>query len=193
MTELVMTDCSNDIHFVELAQAGDVRGFAQLHDCHWQAIYTYIFYRVNDTQTAEDLTADVFVRMVTAIDRYHDKRPTILPWLYTIARNLLTDHYRKHAKQPTLVEINESMKADIRSPEQDVTLQMGAECLKKALQHLTEEQQQVVIGKFIEGRSNHEVASLTGRTEGAVKSLQHRALAALRRVIEKAGCYEPRF
>lgn len=191
MTELVMTDCLNDVQFVELAQAGDVRGFAQLHDCHWQAIYTFIFYRVNDTQTAEDLTSDVFVRMVTAIDRYREKRDTILPWLYTIARNMITDHYRKNANQPTLVEVKESMAAEGSSPEQDVSLQLGTDCLKKALRHLTDEQQQVVIGKFIEGRSNREIASLTDRTEGAVKSLQHRALAALRRVIEKAGCYEP--
>jgi len=191
MTELVVDDCLNDVQFVEQAQTGDVRGFARLHDCHWQAIYTYMFYRVNDIHIAEDLAADVFVRMVSRIDHYRIKRPTILPWLYTIARNLLTDHYRKNAHQPTLVEIKESMAAESSSPEQDVSLQFNAECLKKALQHLTEEQQQVVIGKFIEGRSNREIASLTERTEGAVKSLQHRALAALRRIIEKAGCYEP--
>ncbi|MEE4194747.1 MAG: sigma-70 family RNA polymerase sigma factor [Anaerolineae bacterium] len=191
MTETIKTaDCINDVEFVKMAQAGNVRGFAHLHGCHWQAIYTYFFYRVNDTQTAEDLASEVFVRLVTAIDSYCEKRATILPWLYTIARNLLTDHYRKNSGQPELVEVEESILSTFASPEQDINQQMDTDCLKKAMRTLTEEQQQVIIGKFIEGRSNREVATLIQRTEGAVKSLQHRALAALRRVIEKAGCYE---
>lgn len=185
-----MYDDHEDSQLVELAQNGDVLAVAALHDRHWQAIFTYMFYRVSDRVSAEDLTADVFVRMVEALDRYQQRHKTILPWLYTIARNLVTDHYRRNDREPTLISLDERRLTDYSNPAEIVSNKFDAECLKKALQHLTEIQRQVIIGKFVEGRSNQEVAELTERSEGAIKSLQHRALAALRRAIEKDDCYE---
>lgn len=181
----------DESQLITRAQTGDAQALADLHDRHWQAIFNYIFFRVSDAAAAEDLTADVFVRMVTAIERYQNHRETILPWLYTIARNLVTDYYRKNNSNPTFVPLAEDVAASRGNPEVVVNRHLGIECLKLALKHLTEIQHQVVVGKFIEGRSNREIADLTGRTEGAVKSIQHRALAALRRAIEKEKCLEP--
>lgn len=185
-----MTKSHNDSELINRAQSGDANALAILHDRHWQAVFTYIYFRVSDQLTAEDLTADVFVRMVSAIDRYQDRGKTILPWLYTVARNLIADHYRKIDKQPSFLPLKENMVTAQENPENLLSRQLGVDCLKQALHYLTAIQQQVIIGKFIEGRSNREVAELTDRTEGAIKSLQHRALAALRRAIEKEGCYE---
>lgn len=185
-----MYDNHRDTQLVELAQNGDTHALAALHDRHWQAIFTYVYYRVIDRSMAEDLTSDVFVRMVEAIDRYQDRGKTILPWLYTIARNIIIDHYRRNGKEPSVISLEESLVTDHGNPEETVNARFDTDCLKKAIKHLTERQSQVIIGKFIEGRSNREVAELIDRSEGAVKSLQHRALAALRRVIEKEECYE---
>ena len=184
--------CESDERFVRQAQQGDVRGFSALHDCHYQAVYNYVYFRVSEQAVAEDITAEVFTRMVKRLDRYRRKKKTILPWLYTIARNLVTDHYRKEARTPEQVPIEDlSIPANVKTPEHHIAALMSMDCLKQALKKLTEIQQQVIIGKFIEDRTNEEVAALTKRTTGAIKSLQHRALASLRRYIEQAGCYEP--
>ena len=188
------THCESDDQFVKQAQQGDVRGFAALHDCHYEAVYNYVYFRVSEQAVVEDITAEVFTRMVKRLDRYRRKKKTILPWLYTIARNLIIDHYRKEDRTPEQVPIEDlSIPAEEKIPEQHLSTMNNKDCLKNALQKLTEIQQQVIIGKFIEDRSNEEVAALTNRTIGAIKSLQHRALASLRRYIEQAGCYEAEF
>ena len=178
-----------DADLVRGAQAGDRAAFAALYDRHYQAIYTYMYYRVDDRDTAVELAAQVFVRMVEKIKSYKSRGRPFLAWLYTIAHNLLVDHYRKH-KNVTLMPMDEQLAAESGRPEALADRSLAEDCLKKALGQLTEAQRQVIIGKFIEDRSNAEVATILHKTEGAIKSLQHRALAALRRAIEKEGCYE---
>jgi RNA polymerase sigma-70 factor (ECF subfamily) len=187
-----MNKSQNDFMFVKQAKAGDVRGFASLHDLYYQPVFTFVYYRVENRQAAEDITSEVFVAMVKRINQYKDKKGTMLPWLYTIARNLVIDHYRKNGNTPEEVSI-EDMEIPVagRSPESMVSRQGESDCLEMAIRRLTDEQQEIIVGKFIEDRSNDELAQLTHRTEGAVKSLQHRALASLRRELEKADCYEP--
>lgn len=181
----------DDAQVVQRAQAGDRQAFGLLHDRYHQAIYTYFFYRVNDVSTAEDLTAEVFVKMVEKIDKYRPKGKPVLAWLYTIARNLLTDHYRKEARTPEMLALDERLVSRSDNPAQEAERGLDEACLRAALRHLTEKQRLVIIGKFIEKRSNIEMAEILKCKEGAIKSLQHRALAALRRAIEKEGCYEP--
>jgi RNA polymerase sigma-70 factor (ECF subfamily) len=186
-----MPENRDDVQLINSAQSGDVQALAKLHDRYWQTIFTHVFFRVGDQVTAEDLTAEVFVRMIDNIERYQVRSMTILPWLYTIARNLIADHYRGIDKKPAPLHLEDNMVADSGNPDIMISQQLTSECLQKALHHLTDIQAQVIIAKFVEGRSNSEIAHLLGRTEGAIKSLQHRALASLRRAIEKEGCYEP--
>ena len=164
--------------------------FIQAYQEHRAAIFRYIFYRVGNQQTADDLTADVFERLVS---RYrHDIRDTgrILPWLYAVARNLVIDHGRRAGKVKWQ-ELPEDAAADERSsPVHQTNTQLTNECLGAALEYLTEDQKQVVLLKFMERRSNREIGDLLGKTEGAVKGLQFRAMASLRRAIEKDRCYE---
>ncbi len=174
---------------VRRAQRGEREAFAALYDLHYQAIFNYFYYRLGDQERAEDLTADLFVRMVEKIDRYRDRGRPFLAWLYTIARNLLTDYYRRQKGQE--VPIDDLPLSDGKSPVAEVEHRLAVDCLRLALQHLTTEQQEVIIHRFLEKESISRVAELLGKTEGAIKALQHRALAALRRAIEKEGCYEP--
>mgnify|MGYP002640062440 FL=1 len=164
--------------------------FTEIYQEYRSLIFKYVFYRVGDRHLADDLTSDVFVRMVDKYDhKLREGRP-IAPWLYTIARNLIIDHQRRaglvgwqplHENLPTTGN---------KAPEKQLEKGLTHECLAKALKELTEDQQKVVLLKFIERRSNQEVGKLLGKPEGSIKSLQHRALASLRRVLEKESCYE---
>jgi RNA polymerase sigma-70 factor (ECF subfamily) len=175
---------------VTLAKQGEAAAFEQIYDQHRQLIFNYIFFRVGDSELAEDLTSDVFVRMVDKIDTYTQNGRPFAAWLYTIARNLVIDHHRRD-NQLTWVPLDERLiEAKENNPAKAADRSLLQDCLIKALQHLTEEQRQVILLKFVERRSNAEVGSLLGKTEGSIKSLQHRALVALKRVLDKELCYE---
>ena len=177
-----------EAELIRQAQSGNQTAFAQLYDRHHTAVFTYLYYRLPEQAAAEELTAQVFVRMVEKINSFYPQDKPLLAWLYTIARHLLADYYRREKKVVQL-PLDDNLQADL-DPFKTVTRHLQADCLKKAISQLTDEQKQVIISKFIENRSNLAIANLLGKTEGAVKSLQHRALAALRRVMEQEGCHE---
>jgi RNA polymerase sigma-70 factor (ECF subfamily) len=177
---------------IQLAQQGDAEACAVLYDRHYDAVYRYCYYRVSDVDLAQDLASEVFVRMVDKLDAFTARGRPLLAWLYTIARNLVADMYRQRGKV-THLALDEASKLSIDGREglaRDVDRRLQADCLAAALGHLTEEQRQVILLKFMEDLSNGQVAHLLDKTEGAVKSLQHRALRALRRALEKERCYE---
>jgi RNA polymerase sigma-70 factor (ECF subfamily) len=186
---MLRNDAPGESHLIRQAQAGDRSAFAALYDRHQPDVYSYLYYRVSDQSIAEELTAEVFCRMVEKIEHFQHRGKPILAWLYTIARNLLADHYRQ-ARRANL-PLTERLAAREGNPAQAAEKQLTADCLRLALHRLTQEQREVIIGKFVQGRSNAEVGAILGKSEGAIKSLQHRALAALRRAIDKEGCYEP--
>ncbi len=178
--------CQGDADLVRRAQAGDESALAAIYQACQGPVYRYIYYRVGDAALAEELTADVFVRMVDRIHAYREQGRPILAWLYTIARNLVADHLRR-AGRAAAVPLDEALPAGedlqpARVAERNET-QAG---LRAALNRLTETQRQVILLKFMEARSNAEVAAILGKDEGAVKSLQHRALASLRRYLKSA-------
>ena len=177
---------NDEAQLIQRAQRGDPAAFTEIYDRHQPAVYRYIYYRVSDIATAEDLTSDVFVRLVEKIDRFTYRGRPLLAWLYTIARNLVTDHHRRIG-QATMLPLDEQLVAETDDLEQAAERGLAQRRLAAALPHLTEDQRQVIILKFIEGQSNAEVARILGRPVGAVKSLQHRALAALRRILERNG------
>ncbi len=175
---------------IRRAQQGDREAFAELYDLHYPAIFNYFFYRVGDQALAEDLTADLFVRMVEKIGRYRERGRPFLAWLYTIARNLLMDYYRRRPREDTEL-VDDRMLSNGRTLNAEIEHRLSLDCLSMALQSLTEDQRQVIILRFLERRSIAEVASILKKTAGAVKALQHRALGALKRAMEREGCYEP--
>jgi RNA polymerase sigma-70 factor (ECF subfamily) len=172
---------------IRRAKNGDPGAFAELYDCHQPAIFRYITYRVGSEATAEDLTSEVFVRLVENIDGFTYRGRPLLAWLYTIARNVVNDHHRR-AGRAQLVDLDEGIEAEVENPEQAATRALDRRRLADALCELTEDQCQVIILRFLDGLDNQTVAQITNKSYGAVKALQHRGLAALRRALDsRAG------
>lgn len=179
---LDFSDPSLPRSLVKLAQSGDSEAFAMLYDGYMEKIYRYIYFRVTDEQTAEDLTAHVFCKAWENLKRY---KPTGAPfgaWLYTIARNAVIDHYRTRKETVSLEDIT-SLASDGPAPDEQTELKFEVESLNEALQVLTDEQQQVLLLKFIAGMSTDEIADQLGKRAGAIRALQMRGLQALSRVL----------
>lgn len=178
----------NDIlaGLVKRAKNGDVESFGTIYDLCLDDIYRYVFYRVGARQDAEDVTEDVFIRAFRGLDRYEIREVPFAAWLFRIAHNTVADHYRR---QGARLDTTGDMTAvpEPADPEAHAALGAGlaAEDLAALIGRLTAEQQQVIILRFIEGLKIDEVASITGRTAEAIKALQHRALAALRKTMEQ--------
>ncbi len=184
----------DEAQLVKQAQAGEKSAFVALYQQNYPSVYTYIYYRVGEQMTAEDLTAEVFVRLVDKIHTFKPGKKPILAWLYTIAGNLVTDHHRRNGRATWLplsaLPSKTEAHSNGHSPAQTIQKKQAHHRLFAAMGQLTEDQRQVVLLKFVERRSNLETAAILGKTEGAVKALQHRALATLRRTLEKDEQYE---
>ena len=157
------------------AKNGDRDALGRLYDTHQPRIYRYIAYRVNDAALAEDLTAEVFVMMVRKLNTYQDRGRPLLAWLYTIARNIIHSHYRKHGK----IEFKpfaEEMVDQNQSPDQITHNKLANSKLLSFIPRLTDEQSQVIVLKFLEGMNNKEIANILGKSEGSIKALQHLSL-----------------
>ena len=174
---------SDEARLIQRAKEGDPAAFAELYDQCQPAIFRYIAYRVSDVAAVEDLTSEVFVRMVQKIDRFTYCGRPLLAWLYTIARNLVTDYHRT-AGQAVSLSLEEQPAAGVVDPEDVVERKLTQNRLVAAIARLTEDQRQVIVLKFSEGMDNETVAHTLGKSVGAVKALQHRALGALRRILE---------
>ena len=168
---------------IRRAKEYDPLAFAEIYERYYQKIYNYVYYRVSDGPVAEDICAEVFVKALEAIDSFTFRGIPFSAWLYRIAGNLVIDYYRRQPTQPDMsLDDNRSLIAD-DSPGVNLERHFSQQELRQALKGLTPDQQQVVILKFVDGLSNSEVAQILGKTEGAVKSLQHRALASLARLM----------
>lgn len=173
----------NQTQLITCAQRGDVDAIGKLYDQHQNAIFRYLWVRVGERPQAEDLTGEVFMRMLTALPNYRPTAP-FRAWLYRIARNLLIDHYRKHGQTTTVpletAEPQPTSSADLLTlAEQNLTLHQ----LQNALSQMDETQREVVTLRFLAGLSLQETAAALEKTEAAIKALQHRGLAALRQAL----------
>lgn len=186
-----MRDVCTDAEMLDLiqrAQQLDESAFERLYALYADKLYRYILARVSDVSAAEDLTTEVFLRVLQRINRFRpDPRhpvATFSGWIYRIAANLVVDHFRRRARQETVpLEDQPPQRLPSVDPEDVIAAVDRQERLSRALAQLTEDQRLVILCKFAEGMSNQETARVLGKTEGAVKSLQHRALATLQRIL----------
>jgi RNA polymerase sigma-70 factor, ECF subfamily len=176
---------------IRRAQRGESEAFAPLYREHVQAIYRYVMTRVSDTHLAEDMTGDVFARAFKGISNYQDTGKPFLAWLYTIAHARVIDHYRKVGRRPQDVEVEEHGIVSEQDVEGDVlyatALGSAKSVLAQAILTLTDEQQQVLSLRFIEGLKLEEVAVIMGKNANAIKALQHRALGSLATRLDRSG------
>jgi RNA polymerase sigma-70 factor (ECF subfamily) len=161
---------------VEAARNGDAGALATLCERLYPRIFRYLAHKVSDPRDAEDLAGEVFVRMLEAIP---GQTGNFEAWLFRIAGNALTDHYRKRAVRSDTVGLSvETAGGD--DPAAAAERKLTGERLKQGMRELTEEQKEVVILRFILGYEHGEVAEIMGRSAGAVRALQFRALSALK-------------
>ncbi len=159
----------------------DREAFGALYELYVARIYNYIYYRTGNHQDAEDLTAQVFHRALGHIDNYNERGVPFSAWLYRIAHNLVANWHRDRSRRnilPLDEFIPSSHPADV--PEAAAEDRADQEMLLKALRRLPADRQQLLILKFVDRLSNAEIGQIMDRTEGAVKSLYHRTLAALK-------------
>jgi RNA polymerase sigma-70 factor (ECF subfamily) len=172
----------SDSEVLKFAADGDNQAFGELYDRYVSRIYNYIYYRTGNQHDAEDLTARVFYRALRHITNYQDRGLPISAWLYRIAHNLVANWHRDNSrrKEIPLDDGYNVLKQSGLPPEAALERTEEQEELLQVLRRLPEERQQLIILKFVEHLPNAEIGRIMGRTEGAIKSLYHRTLIALR-------------
>lgn len=170
---------------LDQAAKGDPEALAVLYDQFSDKIYSYIYHRVGHADLAEDLTGQVFIRMLEAVRVGRAWRTSFSGWLYRIAHNLVIDYYRRRGRA-TFIDLEEAapVQSQHGDPIQAAEAVFDRQRLRAALNSLTEEQAQVITLRFLEELSIAETAEIMGKTEGAIKAQQYRAVLALRRVME---------
>ena len=168
---------------VELAQRGDAEAFGLLYERYVDTVYRYVYVRVGSQQVAEDLTSETFLRALRRMDSFSWQGRDIAAWFITIARNLITDN-AKSARFRMEVTTADMLDADTRvdaAPDTEVLERLRDERLLTAVRHLKPEQAECVVLRFLQGLTLAETALVLGKTEGAVKQLQLRAVRSLHR------------
>jgi RNA polymerase sigma-70 factor (ECF subfamily) len=160
----------------------DSRALAAIHDRYYPDLFRYLLYRTNDPHVAEDLASEVFMRLLEGL-RDGKAVQTLAGWLFGVASHLAADHFRRSARRPQ-VELSEALEASGTGPELAAEEGQRLDAVRRALAGLTEEQQQVLALRFGNGWSIEQAAATMRKSANAIKQLQFRAIAALRRHLE---------
>jgi len=181
-------ELNTEWELVRRAQSFDNEAIHKLYEKYFPKIYNYAFMQMGDVQAAEDLASDVMLKMIESINKYTFRGLPFGAWVFRIARNRLIDLHRRRKRRGE-VDLSETLSTALANPQALAERALERGQLQIALKHLTEEQRQVIVLKFIEGFDNRSIGRIIGRSEGAIKSLQHRALGALRRVLHPEDRY----
>ncbi len=180
----------DDKALVALAKA-DKAAFGELYERYLPKIYNYVYYRTGNVQDAEDLTAKVFFRALSHISKYVEKGVPFQAWLYRIAHNLVANWHRDQGRRK-IIALDDYVAHSLKSEAPDRLAEELEEQsqLLAAVRNLPDDRQQLLLLKFVEQMSNAEIGAIMGRTEGAIKSLYHRTLLALREAMNQAQARE---
>src|SRR5712691_13169582 len=170
---------------VERGQQGDRGALEELYLIHFDRIYSYLHVTVGNRHDAEDLTTQTFLKMLESIGKFRWGPAPFSAWLFRIAHNLAMDHFRASRRWQPEEEVPEPEPDESTSAEAGAFDSIGRKSMLELIEDLSPEQQQVLTLKFVFNFSNAEAATILGKTEGAIKSLQHRALVSLQKQLEK--------
>jgi RNA polymerase sigma-70 factor (ECF subfamily) len=175
----------DEAQIVEQAKR-DPEAFGYLYDLYFNKIYAYIYRKTGDRLTAEDLTADTFMKALSHIQRYTYTGQPFVAWLYRIAANVVTDHFR--TKRPT-TSLDEGLQLEAGGigPEGAALRCDDQQAVARAIQTLSPDQQDVILLRFSGELKLKEIAAIVGKTEGAVKALMFRALGGLKGKLMESG------
>ncbi len=181
-------DAPDERQLIERARRLEDEAWRIIFEQNYRRLFAMIYYRVGDADVAEELVSQVFEQAVKHIGRFDDRGVALAAWLSRIARNLVIDyHRRRKSRPPAPLELNETWASRDPDPARQTLHSESARFLALALDRLTPEQRDVILLRFIGQLSAPEVGASLGKTAGAVKALQHRALASLRRELEALG------
>ena len=171
-----MTD---DIHVLAQVKQLNPEALGALHAEFYEPVVRYIQFKVGDERVVEDLSSEVFVRVVEAVRRGNTWRDSPRGWIMGIARHVVADHYRRREKSVEVALSEDITATEENDPVWQTMLSERKQVLLRAMALLTEEQHDIVSMRFIKGISIADIATATGKTPGAVRALQHRALQTL--------------
>ena len=182
----------NDIALlVKQAQAGGAAAFSALYEQYYDSIFRYVSFRTGSPADAEDITAEVFVRMIESIHRFKWKGYPFSSWLFRIAHNLVVDFYRRNGRRQTVPLENAPPLLEAATFDADarMDLELTMDDVRKAMESLTDLQREAITLRFAAGLSVAETAKAMGKKDNAVKALQHAGLKKLRRTLcSEAEC-----
>jgi len=186
MIILVLPDIADEDELLSRARRHDTDALREIYTSYYPPVYQFLRMRIDDPATAEDLAADVFLRLVSALRQRKGPHHSLRGWLFRVARNVLYDHYQTE-KQFTETMLDEWLPIPTDDePEAQFMQAMNIETTRQALRQLTTDQQEVLILRFGQMLSLQETADIMNKQINAVKQLQLRALNALRRVLLEA-------
>src|SRR5262249_54904491 len=170
---------------VDRAQKGDRAALEELYLIHFDRIYSYLHVSVGNRHDAEDLTTQTFLKMLESIGRFRWQSAPFSAWPFRIAHNLAMDHFRANKRWQPEEEVPEPEPDEVTSAETGALESIGRKSMLELIEDLSPEQQQVLTLKFVFNFANAEAGTILGKTEGAIKSLQHRALVSLQKQLER--------
>jgi len=170
---------------IKESRSGEAGSFGKLYDIYQPQIYRFIFLKVSRKEEAEDLTHQVFLSAWQNIKKYQIRKFPFSSWLYRIAKNKVIDFYRTSKNNISIELVNESEFKNLPSPEMKTENSLEIKKVKKAMSFMNQEQQDVIIMRFVEDMPTKEVANILGKSEGAIKLIQHRALNKLKKILEE--------
>src|SRR5438067_7581231 len=170
---------------VERGKQGNREALEELYLIYFDRIYSYLHMSVGNRHDAEDLTTQTFLKMLESIGKFRFQAAPFSAWLFRIAHNLAMDHFRAARRWQPEEDVPERQGSEEASAEEEALQSIGRKSMLELIEGLSHEQQQVLTLKFVFNFGNGEAATILGKTEGAVKSLQHRALASLQKQLEQ--------
>ena len=185
MSAVARTSTDDLRRLVELAQQGDREALEALYLLHFDRIYSYLHMSVGNRHDAEDLTTQTFLKMLESIGKFRWQSAPFSAWLFRIAHNLSMDHFRARRRWQPEEEVPEPPGSEEPSAELQAMQSIGRQSMLELIDTLSHEQQQVLTLKFVFNFANADVAKILDKSEGAIKSLQHRALASLQKQVAK--------
>ncbi|MEX0690148.1 MAG: RNA polymerase sigma factor [Candidatus Paceibacterota bacterium] len=177
---------SNNKKLIKKAQKGEAEAFGKLYDMHIDQIYRYVFIRVSGKQEAEDITQKAFLKAWKNIHKYEIKKNIpFSSWLYRITKNLVIDYYRTNRDHVDIELVSNTISTTLKSHEEKTDKDLKIESVKDSLKELSEDEQSVLIMRFIDEMSNKEVAKIMNKSHGSVRVMQHRALKKLKEILDE--------
>lgn len=180
----VRASVSEEQELLQLATRLDTKALARIYDTYSPGIYRYAMRLLGEMTVAEDCVAETFARFLKAMQERRGPRDHLQAYLYRIAHNWIVDFYRGHEKT---LELSESLPCEREIPEEEAAKHIRQKQVRKAIRSLTPEQQQVISLKYLEDWCNEEIACAMHKPVGAIKSIQHRALKSLQKLLSETS------